>query len=275
MVIIGSARHDENFHYSDGLAGDQIGSEVETQEWYPHPKGWRVLRCRESVKAEKIAANMQYACDNPHIGYDQNENHSLWDVVKDLGFDCRLVDTNCETDCARLVRVCCAYAGIMAEDFYTENEAYYLLETGEFDEIPFAATNPDLLRRGDILVTKTKGHTVVVVQQSNQQAVEDDFDGAYIKVYGGEIKMADTYKVGTVRKGSKGPHVLLVQEILRARGYRGADNEALKLDGEAGDNTMFAITHYIDQRNKQPGVDLGSNDAWGPKCWADQALPKA
>lgn len=278
MVIIGSARHDENFRYSDGRAGDQIGSEVETQEWYPHPKGWRVLRCRDSVKAEKIAANMQYACDNPCIGYDQNENYSLWDVVKHLGFDCRLVDTNCETDCARLVRVCCAYAGIMSEDFFTGNEAHYLLETGEFDEIPLAANNPDLLRRGDILVTKTKGHTVIVVQQTKPTVLDEDYVGwdyVYIKVYGGEIKMAETYKVETVRMGSKGPHVLLVQEILLARGYRGADNKALKLDGEAGDNTMFAIAHYIDQRNKQPGVDLGSNDAWGPKCWADQALPKA
>lgn len=185
MVIIGSARHDENFRYSDGRAGDQIGSEVETQEWYPHPKGWRVLRCRDSVKAEKIAANMQYACDNPCIGYDQNENYSLWDVVKHLGFDCRLVDTNCETDCARLVRVCCAYAGIMAEDFYTGNEAYYLLETGEFDEIPLAATNPDLLRRGDILVTKTKGHTVIVVQQTKPTVLDEDyakFDGVFIRV---------------------------------------------------------------------------------------------
>lgn len=274
MVIIGSARHDENFRYSGGRAGDQIGSEVETQEWYPHPKGWRVLRCRDSVKAEKIAANMQYACDNPHIGYDQNENYSLWDVVKHLGFDCRLVDTNCETDCARLVRVCCAYAGIMAEDFYTGNEAYYLLETGEFDEIPLAATNPDLLCRGDILVTKTKGHTVIVVQQSNQQAVEDDFDGAYIKVYGGEIEMAETYKVGTVRLGSEGTDVLLVQTILKGRGFKGADGKPLELDKQAGPNTMFAIKSYIEDRAKH-GADLGGTDAWGPKCWADQGLPKA
>ena len=274
MVIVGSARHDENFRYSDGRAGDQIGSELETQEWYPHPKGWRVLRCKDSMKAEKIAANMQYACDNPHIGYDQNENYSLWDVVKHLGYDCRLVDTNCETDCARLVRVCCAYAGIMAEDFYTGNEAYYLLETGEFDEIPLAATNPDLLRRGDILVTKTKGHTVVVVQQSNQQAVEDDFDGAYIKVYGGEIKMAETYKVGTVRLGSEGTDVLLVQTILKGRGFKGADGKPLELDKQAGPNTMFAIKSYIEDRAAH-GADLGGTDAWGPLCWADQGLAKA
>ena len=181
MVLIGSARHDENYSYSGGRAGDQTGNELETQEWYLHPKGWRVLRCRDSTKAEKIAKNMIAACNNYHIGYDQNENYSLWDVAKHVNFDCRLVDTNCETDCARLVRVCCAYAGIMAEDFYTANEVHYLLETGEFDEIPLAATNPDLLRRGDILITKTKGHTVIVVEQSNQ-SVEDIFDGVYVEV---------------------------------------------------------------------------------------------
>lgn len=87
--------------------------------------------------------------------------------------------------------------------------------------------------------------------------------------------MAETYKVGTVRMGSVGNDVRLVQTILKARGFRGADGNALELDGVAGENTMFAITHYIDQRNKQPGVDLGSNDAWGPLCWADQGLAKA
>ena len=83
------------------------------------------------------------------------------------------------------MRVCCAYAGIMAEDFYTGNEVHYLLETGEFDEIPLAANNPDLLRRGDILVTKTKGHTVVVVQQSKPTVLDEDYvawDNVYVRV---------------------------------------------------------------------------------------------
>lgn len=182
MVIVGSARHDENYQYSGGRAGNQTGNELETQEWYLHSKGWRVFRCRDSSKGEKIAQAMKKACANPHIGYDQNENYSLWDVVKHLNYDPELVTTNCETDCARLVRVCCAYAGIMCEDFYTGNEAYYLLETGMFDEMPMAATNPSLLRRGDILVTKTKGHTVVVVEQTNQWEPDDEFDGVYVEV---------------------------------------------------------------------------------------------
>lgn len=182
MVIVGSARHDENYEYSGGRAGDQTGNEVETQEWYLHRKGWRVLRAKNTRVRERIADNMEYACANPHIGYDQDQNWTLWDVAKEVGFDCRLVTTNCETDCARLVRVCVAYAGIIASDFYTGNEASALLATGEFDEYPLAATNPELLMRGDILVTKTQGHTVVVVKQSNQPDYEDDFDGVYVEV---------------------------------------------------------------------------------------------
>ena len=81
--------------------------------------------------------------------------------------------------------------------------------------------------------------------------------------------MAKTYKLETVRLGSKGNHVLLVQEILRARGFVSADGKPLKLDGDCGDNTMFAIKSYIEARAKQ-GADLGTPDAWGPKCWGDQ-----
>ena len=86
--------------------------------------------------------------------------------------------------------------------------------------------------------------------------------------------MATTYKLGTVKHGSKGTHVLLVQEILKARGFKGSDGQALKLDGECGDNTMFAIKSYIESRKKQ-GADLGSPDAWGQKCWGDQGWAKA
>lgn len=183
MVIIGSARIDENGSISGGRAGDQTGNEVSTQEWYLHSKGWRVLRCKDPFKAEKIAECMKKACSNPHIGYDQSQNYTLWDVAKHVNFDCGLVETNCDTDCARLVRVCCAYAGIIANDFYTGDEAYELLRTGMFDEIPLAATNPSVLRRGDILVTKTKGHTVIVIEQTNQWRPDtDDFDGVYVEV---------------------------------------------------------------------------------------------
>lgn len=178
-VIIGSARHDENYNYSGGRAGNQSGNELETQEWYLHSKGWRVLRCIDQVRREMIADDMVKAIKNKNIGYDQDENYTLWDVAKNVGYDCSLVTEKCETDCARLVRVCCAYAGIFVPDFYTATEAFELLRSGMFEEYPFAATNPNLLMRGDILVTKTKGHTVVVVETDSNP---DDFDGVYVVI---------------------------------------------------------------------------------------------
>ena len=161
-VILGSARIDENGHASGGKAGDQTGNEVSTQVYYTHSKGWNVLRANSEVAREKIAQDMEWACANNNIGYDQGQNQTLYNIVKNLGYNCSLVTTPCETDCARLIRVCVLYAGINAPDFYTGNELGALLGTGQFTQIPFN-NDPSVLRRGDILVTKTKGHTVVAL----------------------------------------------------------------------------------------------------------------
>ena len=57
-VKVGSARIDENGRAHGGKAGDQTGKELSVQNWYRHSKGWRVLRCTDAAKAEKIAAAM-------------------------------------------------------------------------------------------------------------------------------------------------------------------------------------------------------------------------
>ena len=67
-VKIGSARIDENGRAKGGKAGDQTGREVSTQSWYRHAKGWRVFRAKDPAVAAKIAQDMQWACDNSHIG---------------------------------------------------------------------------------------------------------------------------------------------------------------------------------------------------------------
>ena len=72
-VKIGSARIDENGKARGGKAGDQTGKELSTQSWYKHSKGWRVFRAKSAEVAEKIAQDMQWACDNKHIGYDQGQ----------------------------------------------------------------------------------------------------------------------------------------------------------------------------------------------------------
>ena len=172
-VKIGSARIDENGNATGGKAGDQTGKEVSTQNWYKHSKGWRVFRAKDPEVAEKIAWDMQAACDNPKIGYDQGQRDTLYTVAKLVGFDCSKVQAACETDCSALVRVCCAYAGVMLPNIRTTNEPKALLDSGDFVELTGAkyTDSPDYLRRGDILCTKTQGHTVVVLSSGSKAEV--------------------------------------------------------------------------------------------------------
>ena len=59
----------------------------------------------------------------------------------------------------------------------------------------------------------------------------------------------------TVKLGSKGTSVLLLQEILVARDFRGDDNQILSLDRVAGENTIRALNSYKKSRNmKQDGI---------------------
>lgn len=167
-VIIGSARGTEYGTSGwDGKAkaGDQTGKEVSTQAWYKHTKGWVVLRPKDQEKAEKIAYAMQAACDNERIGYDQSERNTLYNAAKKVGFDPAKVTEKVETDCSALVRVCCCYAGIDPGNIRTAGETEALVKTGAFEKLTASkyTTKSDYLKRGDILNTKTSGHTVVVL----------------------------------------------------------------------------------------------------------------
>lgn len=165
MVMIGSARINEAGGTNGGQAGDQTGGEVSTQAWYLHGKGWKVLRPMDKNVAEKIARNMEAACANPNIGYCQDHRGSVIVAAKPYGYDAARIDKPVEADCGSLVRLCCLYAGVGVGDFYTGNEAAALVGTREFMlfEGEKYAESSDYLERGDILVTKTKGHTVVVL----------------------------------------------------------------------------------------------------------------
>lgn len=59
----------------------------------------------------------------------------------------------------------------------------------------------------------------------------------------------------TVKNGSTGTSVLLLQEILVARGFKGKDGKELTLDREAGTNTIYALNQYKKLRKmKQNGI---------------------
>lgn len=169
-VTIGSARIDERGKATGGKAGDQTGKEVGTQAWYKHAKGWRVFRAKDIAKRAKIADAMRAACNNSNIGYDQYGRLSLYDAVKDYGFDPGKAAMPVETDCSALVRVCCAYAGITLPNFVTSNQASAMLNSGAFEELKGSkyTEQEDWLSVGDILVTKSKGHTVVALTNGSK-----------------------------------------------------------------------------------------------------------
>ena len=69
-----------------------------------------------------------------------------------------------------------------------------------------------------------------------------------------------TFTIEEIKEGSVGNHVLLVQEILRARGFTGKKNKPLELDKEAGADTIEAIRKYQVSRNGACGRTDGIAD---------------
>lgn len=173
-VYIGNAVGDENGKARGGEAGDQTGREVKIQPWYLNKKGWRVFRPKSAETAQKLVYDMEAACENTNIGYDQGQRNTLYNVSKQYGFDCAKVDEPCECDCSSLVRVCILYAGIKINDFNTASEPARLLATGEFEELtdPKYTDSPDYLTAGMVLCTATKGHTAIVL--TNGSKAEND-----------------------------------------------------------------------------------------------------
>jgi hypothetical protein len=163
-IIIGSARHDEAGKYTNGYKGDQlqnnvpdVSGEVSFQNFYIHKKGWYILRPKSEDIAKRIASKMKAACNNRNIGYSQTDRLG----VTKTGIDTN-VPTNC--DCSSLVRQCIKEAsGIDPGNFTTMNEATILEKSGLFCT-RVGYTSGANLYEGDVLVTKTKGHTIIVVE---------------------------------------------------------------------------------------------------------------
>lgn len=68
-----------------------------------------------------------------------------------------------------------------------------------------------------------------------------------------------------VKLGSEGTSVLLLQEILIARGFKGKNGKALNLSRKADENTIYALKTYQKSRNGVLKVD----GECGTKTWKD------
>lgn len=172
-IMVGSARIDERGNASGGAAGDQkqtsatndLTGEVSMQKMYSHSKGWYILRPKSAAHAVKMADLMKAACNNANIGYDQGNRlgivqHGIMTAVK----------TEC--DCSSLVREVVKEAtGKDPGNFTTANEAASLEATGLFEsKRSYVSQSATPVYDGDVLVTKTKGHTVIVVSGNARKA---------------------------------------------------------------------------------------------------------
>lgn len=167
-IVIGSARHDENGKYTGGRAGDSLQKsntndtvgEVSLQAMYNHSKGWYVLRPKSKAIAVQIANSMYLAVHNKNIGYSQSCQRRTPDNIEST------VPIN--VDCSKLVRDVIFFAsGKDVGNFSTADEKKVLEKSGLFEKA-FKYTNQTKtpIYNGDVLVTCTKGHTVVVVSGS-------------------------------------------------------------------------------------------------------------
>lgn len=226
-VTVGSARSS----YGNTSAGDQHnGLEVSTQSYYVHSLGWRVFRAVKPEKRHLLAKAMRNACDNNSIGYSQGSRNTLTENVKPYGYDPAKTTKKVNTDCSALVRCCCLYAGISVGDFITSNLPSKLLGTGEFVELKGDKYTKQsaYLCEGDVLCTKSKGHTVIVLTSGSK--CED-------------VVKEISYALGDreLKNGCEGEDVKELQTALIDLGYSCGD---WGVDGDFGDDTEMAVKNF-------------------------------
>ena len=74
----------------------------------------------------------------------------------------------------------------------------------------------------------------------------------------------------TVILNSKGTDVVALQAILRSQGFIGQNGKPISIDGNAGNNTIFAINSYQSMMRAYD-IECGTNghndSSCGPKMW--------
>lgn len=269
-ITIGSARIDERGRAHGGKAGDQTGKEVSMQPYYRHKGDWYAYRFKNPEHAKRFAYAMKAACNNSNWGYDQYQRTSGMKLIAKYGYDPAKLSTPAETDCSNLVRTCFVYAtGKDPGDFDTSSEPRALEATGLVSRVSFNQSTGNGLMEGDILVTRTKGHTAGVTdgpKRSSTSAGNTSENGAQT-VTGGCYSFAPA----SIKRGSKGIWVLLFQEIFSVRNVQYKWGQpVLALDSDCGPATEKAIRWYQKQRGLKVDGECGT------KTWDDLlALPKA
>lgn len=256
-IMLGSARIDENGKANSGKAGDQkqtsstndtIG-EVSMQKFYKHSKGWNIFRAKNPEYAKKLAEAMTILCNNANVGYDQ---YNRLGVIK-YGIETKVAT---EADCSSSVRACIIYAtGKDVGNFTTYNEKTVLINSGLFDFVgEYSSQTKTPVYDGDILCTKTKGHTVIVVSGNPRtdtvvstpvETINNNETCPYAvpTILVTSTTVAKQLKYASSKYQAKGNAVKWVQWYLRRAGeqYRQLIDNAGGVDGVCGNATAEAI----------------------------------
>lgn len=276
---IGHASIDENGKVQGGKSGDNNGREVCTRGYYMSSKGWYVLRPKSTVIAKKIAKAMLEACENNNIGYDQSNRLGVITQLKKYG-TLKKIAVKTESDCSSLVRACCIQAGFDPGDFTTANEASVLEKSGYF----FArvkVTSATVLYDGDILVTCTKGHTIVIVSGNPRVALEVDgvWGVATTKrlqaIFGTKVDGIISNQIASYKDDNPGLSVSTFEWDKTPNGKGSSLIKAMQKwagmsekdrDGEIGPNTIKALQKKlgtkIDGRVSKPSSMVKALQGW-------------
>ena len=156
-VLLGSAR--SSFGHSE--KGDQSGKEVSTQGFYlPDCGYWLGFKLKNNLLGVNLGKAMLEACENNNIGYSQPYRMTAREAYCRYG-SIKGIKELCTCDCSSLVNLCLLSIGVNLPNFNTASEPQVLRKSGLFDEVKVKSEKD--CTTGMILVTPTKGHTLIVI----------------------------------------------------------------------------------------------------------------
>ncbi len=265
---ISNSGHDENNGYTGGKAGDQTGGEWELRSWYNRP--WDCVLRHPNAKVQALLAELATkAANNNKIGYDQGQRDTYWQQLQKVGYDPSKITTACEADCSAGVIANVKAAGyLLGIDALKNVNATYTgnMKSG-FKAAGFTVlteskylTSPDYLLPGDILLNEVHHTATNITKGSKANGSASANASAQSNLYGDCSIPAHWFLKGAVH-----PEIKSIQRLLNAKGFKGKDGKKLKIDGELGDNTAYAI----EQLQRKAGLPASTN--WGTvagKTWS-------
>lgn len=276
VVKISNCGHDERGKYAGGKAGDQTGTEYQIMNWYNRP--WLcVLRFEDQKIASMIADMAKKAALNDLIGYDQgtagnsNDRYTFWQHLKASDYDPAQITIACESDCSASTAAIVKGAGYRLNNSKLKAVSIYLTTYNMRQALKNAGakvltdkkylTSGDYLKAGDILLNDN--HHVAIAVTSGSKSANTSTSTTTNTTTNTSTGGKYMFEPKTVKNGSTGTSVLLLQEILIARGFKGKDGKTLELDRKAGTNTIYALNAYKKSRK------MTQNGICDAKVWKD------